>query len=159
MHTDVEATLVADDDDAVSTARSTLLLWGFGLTIIIGNMILNPLWEGPWLAKLWLPAVYVGGLVLLLMSKYNRKIEHGKIVFEQGWIRISPKGGEKVVYRIAELQEFKLIPGKPGFFRNPLATGSLGSVSFQLNNEWKSFSFRLHKRDDVGLLKRFGLLN
>jgi hypothetical protein len=158
MHTDVEATLVEDDADAVSTARSSLLLWGFGLAVIIGNLILNPLWEGPWFAKLWLPAVYIGALALLLVSKYNRRTEHGKIVFEQGWIRIIPKGGEKEVHRISDLHDLHLQPGKPGFFRNPLASGSLGTLSFQANGDTKTFAFRLRRHEDVDLLIRFGLL-
>jgi hypothetical protein len=158
MQTDVEATLVEDDADAVSTARSSLLLWGFGLAVIVGNLILNPLWEGPWFAKLWLPAVYIGALALLLVSKYNRRTEHGKIVFEQGWIRIIPKGGEKEVHRISDLHGLHLQPGKPGFFRNPLASGSLGTLTFQANGDIKTFAFRLRRHEDVDLLIRFGLL-
>ena len=158
MQTDVEATLVDDDADAISTARSSLLLWGFGLVVIVGNLILNPLWEGPWFAKLWLPAVYVGALVVLLVSKYNRRTEHGKIVFEQGWIRITPKGGEKQVYRVADLQDLQITTGKPGFFRNPLASGSLGSLTFNVGGETNTYSFRLRKYEDVIALRAFDYL-
>ncbi len=149
MQTEIEATLVEGEDDAVSTVRSSLLLWGFGLAVIVGNLVLNPLWEGPWFAKLWLPAVYLGALVVLLVSKFNRRTEFGKIVFEQGWIRIAPKGGDREVYRIAELDELSVRPGKPGFFRNPLAPGSLGTVTFSHKGETKSYAFRLRKHDDL----------
>jgi len=158
MHTDVEATLIEDDAEAVSTARSALLLWGFGLAVIVGNLILNPLWNGPWYTKLWLPAVYLGGLIILLVSKYNRRTEHGKIVFEQGWIRVAPKGGEREVFRVAELENLIVLPGKAGFFRNPLATGSTGTMSFHHKGEARSYTFRLRRHDDVGRLKSFGYL-
>jgi hypothetical protein len=158
MHSDVEATLVEDDADAVSTARSSLLLWGFGLAVIIGNLIINPLWHGPWYTKIWLPAVYVGGLIILLVSKYNRRSEHGKVVFEQGWIRVAPKGGEREVFRVAELVDLIVLPGKPGFFRNPLSTGSTGTITFLHKGESRSFTFRLRRHEDVALLKSFGFL-
>lgn len=143
MHTEIEAVLVEDEDDAVSTARSSLLLWGFGLTIIVGNLILNPLWEGPWYAKLWLPAVYVGALAVLLVSKYNRRTEHGKVVFEDGWIRVVPKAGERESFRMAELEDLQIHPGKPGFFRNPFVKGSVGRLQFRHNGDSRQFMFRL----------------
>lgn len=149
MQTEIEAILVEGEDDAVSTVRSSLLLWGFGLAVIVGNLLLNPLWEGPWYAKLWLPAVYVGALIVLLVSKFNRRTEFGKIVFEQGWIRITPKGGDREVYRVTEMKELSVNPGKPGFFRNPLAYGSLGSLSFQYKGEAKTYTFRLRNYNDV----------
>ncbi len=149
MHTEIEATLANGEDEAVSTVRSSLLLWGFGLAIIVGNLLLNPLWEGPWYAKLWLPAVYVGALIVLLVSKFNRRTEFGRITFEQGWIRIVPKGGEREVFRIAELEELTVNPGKPGYFRNPLTPGSLGTLSFTHNGEHRTYSFRLRKHEDL----------
>lgn len=153
-HTEVEAILTLDDDDAVSTVRSTLLLWTFGLFIILGNLIFNPLWEGPWYAKLWLPAIFVGALVLLLVSKYNRRTEFGKIVFEHGWIRISPKGADKEVYRISEITDLDVKPGIPGFFRNPLKKGTAGSLTFKHQGELKEYQFRLRKHEDVDILQQ-----
>jgi hypothetical protein len=152
MHTEIEAILVEGEDDAVSTVRSSLLLWGFGLMVILGNLLFNPLWEGPWYAKLWLPAVYVGALVVMLVSKFNRRTEFGKIVFEHGWIRIAPKGGDREVFRVAELDELSIHPGKPGFFRNPLTHGSLGTLTFRHKGEARSFAFRLHRHEDVDVL-------
>lgn len=149
MQTEIEAILVEGEDDAVSTVRSSLLLWGFGLAVIVGNLLVNPYWKGPWYAKLWLPAIYLGALVVLLVSKFNRRTEFGKIVFEQGWIRIMPKGGDREVYRLAEIEELIVNPGKPGYFRNPLAYGSLGSLSFQYKGEAKTYTFRLRNYNDV----------
>jgi hypothetical protein len=153
-HHEVEAILTLDDDYAVSTVRSTLLLWTFGLFIILGNLIFNPLWEGPWYAKLWLPAIFIGALVLLLVSKYNRRTEFGKIVFERGWIRISPKGTDKEVYRIAEITDLDIKPGIPGFFRNPLKKGTAGSLRFKNKGELKEYQFRLRKHEDVDILQQ-----
>jgi len=149
---EVEAILTLDEDDAVSTVRSTLLLWTFGLFIILGNLIFNPLWEGPWFAKLWLPGVFVGALVLLLVSKYNRRTEFGKIVFEESWIRISPKGADKQVFRIAELTNLSIRPGLPGYFRNPLKKGTAGSLSFIHLGNVETYHFRLRKHDDLDTL-------
>lgn len=153
MQTEIEAILVEDEDDAVSTARSALLLWGFGLAIIMGNLLLNPLWEGPWYAKLWLPAVYVGALVVLLVSKYNRRTEHGKVVFELGWIRLIPKGGEREAFRVTELEGLHVDPGKPGFFRNPFVKGSIGHLRFNHSGIERHIMFRLRKWEHEPILR------
>ncbi len=150
---EVEAVLVQDEDDAVSTARSSLLLWGFGLAVIVGNLLLNPLWEGPWYAKIWLPAVYVGALAVLLVSKYNRRTEHGKVIFEQGWIRIVPKSGDREAFRLSELEEVSVHPGKPGFFRNPFIKGSVGRLQFRHKGEDRHIMFRLRDWEHEPLLR------
>lgn len=153
MQTEIEAILVEDEDDAVSTARSALLLWGFGLAIILGNLVLNPLWEGLWYAKLWLPVVYIGALVVLLVSKYNRRTEHGKVVFEQGWIRLIPKAGDREAFRLAELEGLSVDPGKPGFFRNPFVKGSIGHVRFNQSGTERHIMFRLRKWEHEAVLR------
>lgn len=152
MPTEIEAVLVEDEDDAVSTARSSLFLWGFGLAVIVANLMLNPLWEGPWYAKLWLPALYVGALAVLLVSKYNRRTEHGKVVFEDGWIRVVPKAGERETFRVAELEDLHIHPGKPGFFRNPFVKGSVGRLEFRHNGDRRQFMFRLRNWEHAQLL-------
>jgi hypothetical protein len=157
MPNEIEAVLVEGEDDAVSTVRSALLLWGFGLAVIIGNLVLNPLWEGPWFAKLWLPAVYIGALAVLLVSKFNRRTEYGKIVIEHGWIRVVHKSGDREVFRIAELESLDIVPGKPGFFRNPFSAESLGNISFLLDGTTRSFNFRLRRHEDLEVLRLLGL--
>lgn len=152
MQTEVEAILVEGEDDAVSSVRRALLLWSAGLAVIVGNLILNPLWVGPWYTKLWLPAVYVGALVVLLVSKFNRRTEHGTIVFEPGWIRVVHKSGDRAAFRIAELEAWTITSGKPGFFRNPLVTHSLGYTAFRHGDEAYSFKFRLLRHDDSDVL-------
>lgn len=146
---ELEAILSKNEEEAVSTVKQSILLWVLGFLIICGNLIFNPLWEVNWLSKIWLPAIYIAALFVLLISKYNRHTEAGRIVFETEWIRIFPKDEESKALRISDLQSLHIEKGTAGFFRNPLQMKSNGLIRFHLNGESFEYHFRLLRTKDV----------
>jgi hypothetical protein len=150
---ELEAILSNNEEEAVSMVKQSLFLWGIGLIIICGNLIFNPLWEGHWLSKIWLPAVYVAALVLLAVSKYNHRTEAGRIVFETDWIRIFPKDVESKAFRISELQDLSIESVSSGFFRNPFQMKSFGIIRFRFSEQWYEYHFRLLRTKDESMLQ------
>lgn len=155
---EVEAFLMHPEGEAAGSVRASLLLWSVGLVVICVNLAVNPYWEGPWYEKLWLPAVYVGALALLLVSKFNRLSEYGRIVFERDFIRVVPRAGERQVFRVRELHGLELNPGRAGFLRNPLKAGSVGTLRFEQGGVEHLYFFRLRRHDHVEILRQFGLV-
>jgi hypothetical protein len=145
---ELEAILSENEKEAVDAVKQTLMLWALGFLIITGNLLFNPLWLGPWLSKIWLPAVYLAALVLLLVSKFNRRTEAGRVVFEPQWIRVFPKGGDPQVVRISDVENLFIDSGKAGFFRNPFQMNSFGVIRYRSNNLDFEYHFRLLRLDD-----------
>lgn len=149
---ELQAVLSENESEAVSVVKQTIALWMLGFLIITGNLLFNPLWVGPIASKIWLPAVYLAALYLLLVTKYNRRTEAGKIIFEKEWIRVFPNGAETEVFRISELEHLSIHSGKAGFLRNPFQINSFGVVQFRKFDQDYEFHFRLLRTKDDDLL-------
>lgn len=158
QYPEAEAILVDSENEAVSAVRSTLLIWVAGFLIILANIFFNPAWENNLIEIIWLPVVYIGAVFFLLIGKFNRETDHGRIVFERDFIRVIPKDGTTRVYRISELRNMTISPGKAGFIRNPFNHSSLGFVQFFHADDQVKLYFRFRSESDARRLTEHGLL-